>query len=162
MLEALFVVSGAAWALYGRLMEVCGEEGPAESVRLFHRADAERRLGEIGNLFSLACAYQYWQDVTAAFGIACPSEEVFKRQLMAYFRAAQTEASSYTPNRISMKIISQVASVVFERAGEEVSASVVREGDRWKVRTCPGIFPGAMLSRARGQAGRQGEGVGEK
>lgn len=107
MFEALAAVSGAAWALYGRLMEAQEAENPSVSVRLFHRAVAEARLAEIGNLFSFAFAYQYWQDVTAALGTTCPSEEAFKHQLLGIFAAVRAEASSYTPSRLSAKVIGQ-------------------------------------------------------
>lgn len=164
MLGALAIVAGVRSTTCACLMKGQSQECPSVSVRLFHQAIAAGRLGEIGNLFSFASAYAYWQEVATSMGFGCPGEEAFRRELLDAFAGdmARAEVSSYTPLGFKVKIIEAVASVVFMKSSDgaegEFAASAVREDGCWKVRTYPGVFPGEMLSAVLRGAGRESRG----
>jgi len=164
MVEALVIA--AAVVLCASLMPYRrGDQAAIRCVALFRAAIAGGALGEIGNFFSFASAYQYWRDVTASFGAAWPDEPAFRQMVLEHFGGveARAEAASCRPAQFTSRVIGGVASVVFRREGadgrEAVATAVFEEG-AWKVRTYPGVFPGRLLAQARAsaaQGARNGE-----
>ncbi len=153
-LASVAAAAGCAAALLMPDGEELSEEARIEAaMRAFHEALSSGASCEIGNFFSFASAYQYWRDVTAALGVACPPEDAFRRELVERLGRAEARkaARSSRPALLRVRIIGAVAAAVFrvESPPGEAVASVVLEGGAWKVRTWPGVFPGELFSQAR-------------
>lgn len=142
------ILGGWGWCLLGSLCVM----RPCDCLRELHECLVSGQTERIGDYFSFSSAYRYWRDIATSLGAAVPEEADFTRTLEALFASSlvRGEVSSYTPGAFREKIMGRVASVVFERTGSGGTtgvASLVLEDGCWKVRTCPGIFPGELLSR---------------
>lgn len=125
--------------------------GPVERLVLFHDRLGDGRIEDIGEIFSFPSAYEYWRDISVSLGLPVPREAEVRAMVESLLCSSLVRDAvvSWKIGPVKAKIVGPVASVVFKSSsgqrGQGV-ATLVKECGSWKVRTCPGVFPGELLS----------------